>query len=159
MDLSRIHEMLDASAASHPGGTAIVDRDGTSVDWSRYAALSEEYAGIMRAAGVHPGDRVMIAAENCLAVAAAIFPVLTCIFLRFLDALLHRSNGDASINWRSVQLDVVALAVLMRPHRADTVEVGFVLISFAYLIGNVGRAFGFLIVVAHGLISLCVRLV
>ena len=73
MDLSRIHEMLDASAASHPGGTAIVDTDGTAVDWSRYAALSAEYADIMRDAGVGPGDRVMIAAENCLAVAAAIF--------------------------------------------------------------------------------------
>ena len=70
---TRIHQLLERGAQVRGGETAVIDCDAAQVDWQAYETLSQDYGDLMAAAGVRAGDRVLIVAENCLAVAAAIF--------------------------------------------------------------------------------------
>ncbi|QFT62153.1 class I adenylate-forming enzyme family protein [Roseivivax sp. THAF30] len=71
-EFTRVHEMIAASAAPRPRAVAVID--GTArISWQTYARMTEEMAAVLSGLGVGPGDRVMIVAENCLALAVAIF--------------------------------------------------------------------------------------
>ncbi|SFP67198.1 Acyl-CoA synthetase (AMP-forming)/AMP-acid ligase II [Tranquillimonas alkanivorans] len=71
-DFTRIHQMIEPHVAARPDAVAIIDTDGTRVDWRGYAALVDEGAALMSGHGVGPGDRILVVAENCLAVAVAV---------------------------------------------------------------------------------------
>ncbi|MHA7874066.1 class I adenylate-forming enzyme family protein [Roseivivax sp.] len=70
--ITRIHQMLTPHVEARPEEAAIIDADGTRYSWADYARASEEAAGLMAEAGVTAGDRVLIVAENCFAVAALV---------------------------------------------------------------------------------------
>lgn len=71
--LNRIHELLDRNARAYPAQTAVIDGDGRRVDWADYAQQTVACADLMTLVGVRGGDRVLVVAENCLAVAVAIY--------------------------------------------------------------------------------------
>lgn len=67
----RIHEAFEAWAASRAGKLALAD-DMRAI---RYGELGEVVAAVaarMQEAGVRPGDRVLLVAENCVALAVCI---------------------------------------------------------------------------------------
>ncbi|ETX12975.1 long-chain fatty acid--CoA ligase [Roseivivax halodurans JCM 10272] len=71
-DFTRIHQMIEPHVADRPEAIALVDTDGTAVNWRGYATLIDEGADLFARNGVEPGDRVLVVAENCLAVAVAV---------------------------------------------------------------------------------------
>ncbi|WP_249138902.1 AMP-binding protein [Actibacterium sp. MT2.3-13A] len=71
--MNRIHQMLAAHVATRPDAPAVIDSDGRAVGWRDLDARIDEAADMLRARGVGPGDRVLLVAENCLAVAVLIF--------------------------------------------------------------------------------------
>ncbi|QFS81750.1 Long-chain-fatty-acid--CoA ligase [Roseivivax sp. THAF40] len=71
-DYTRIHQMVAAHAAARPDAPAMIDADGTSHDWKGYDAAIDAAADLLVARGVTAGDRVLIVAENCFAVAALV---------------------------------------------------------------------------------------
>ncbi len=69
---SRIHHLLERQAAHAPGAIALTTAltgDITYADWLRAA---NEAAATLREAGVEPGHRVMLVAENSIALATAL---------------------------------------------------------------------------------------
>ena len=63
-------------AADHPGGPAI--REGKRVvDWHELADAIDTCAATLAGAGVRPGDRVMVVAENSIALVTALFAAST----------------------------------------------------------------------------------
>lgn len=71
-EFTRIHHMIAPHAAARPDAAAVIDADGTRVDWAGYAARIDEAADLLATQGVGPGDRVLIVAENCLALAVLV---------------------------------------------------------------------------------------
>ncbi|SFE62389.1 class I adenylate-forming enzyme family protein [Roseivivax sediminis] len=71
--ITRIHEMLAPHVAARPDACAVIDIGGAAIGWRDYDACIAEAAGMLADEGVGPGDRVLIVAENCLALAALIF--------------------------------------------------------------------------------------
>ncbi|CAN5689156.1 AMP-binding protein [soil metagenome] len=69
----RIHEIIAANAADDPSRLAVIEAGGRRVSRGAYGNAVDAAAGLLRANGVQPGDRVMIVAENCLAAAAFVF--------------------------------------------------------------------------------------
>ncbi|CUH81644.1 class I adenylate-forming enzyme family protein [Tropicibacter naphthalenivorans] len=65
--MTRIHELIDRNAAQRPDRPAIRDCDGATYTWAEYAALVAEAAALLESYGAAPGERVLIVAENCLA--------------------------------------------------------------------------------------------
>ncbi len=71
-DFTRIHQLIEPHVTARPDAVAIIDTDGTPVDWRGYAALIDEAVALLSRHDVGPGDRVLVVAENCLAVAVAV---------------------------------------------------------------------------------------
>ncbi|MBJ3764183.1 acyl--CoA ligase [Maribius pontilimi] len=71
--MTRLQELIDRHAEQRPDSPALRDTLGHRVDFAGYKAATEEAAALLRHAGVRPGDRVMVVAENCLAIAAMVF--------------------------------------------------------------------------------------
>lgn len=69
----RLHEMLDVQATRHPEAMAVLDAEGTSLRYSCLRGASEAVSSQLAAAGVAPGDRVAIIAENCAEAVVALF--------------------------------------------------------------------------------------
>ncbi|MGR3493940.1 class I adenylate-forming enzyme family protein [Citreimonas sp.] len=76
-DFTRIHRMVEAHAQTRPEAVAVIDGDGTRVDWAGYAARIDEAAQLLATQGVGAGDRVLIVAENCFAVAVLVMACST----------------------------------------------------------------------------------
>ncbi|MGY6633431.1 MAG: class I adenylate-forming enzyme family protein [Alkalilacustris sp.] len=70
---TRLHQLLDAHAATRPDQRMARDHDGRDVTWAGLREAAEAAAAALRARDVRPGDRVMIVAENCVALAALLF--------------------------------------------------------------------------------------
>lgn len=64
----RIHEMVQHQAKTRPHAPAIVDVDDRVVTWSAYNTLILEAEALLQAQSVGAGERVLIIAENCIAV-------------------------------------------------------------------------------------------
>ncbi|SPJ22609.1 class I adenylate-forming enzyme family protein [Palleronia abyssalis] len=73
--MTPIHDHIDRHADDRPNAPAMRDSTGIVLDWSAYRAATKEARDYLADAGVGPGDRVMIVAENCAALAALIFGV------------------------------------------------------------------------------------
>lgn len=80
----RIDALVQAAATARPQAIAILDHDWTSdaaspagrgraLSWAEFDAAVDEAAALIAASGVVAGDRVLIVAENCAALAAFIF--------------------------------------------------------------------------------------
>ncbi|MEP2715036.1 class I adenylate-forming enzyme family protein [Pseudophaeobacter sp.] len=72
------HDLLAAQLAARPEASAFSDSLGTSWTYCDLAAASVELAQLIAQAGVVPGDRVMVLAENCCAVVAALMATSQC---------------------------------------------------------------------------------
>ncbi len=65
--MTLIHELVRQHLTTRPDTPAIKDCDGQVYTWSDYAALIDEAEALLRAHGAAPGERVLVVAENCLA--------------------------------------------------------------------------------------------
>ena len=70
-----VHHYLRRSAASTPDAIAVVD-GGRTVTYGELAQLTARFANVLIAAGVAPGDRVILALQNSTEFIAAYFGVL-----------------------------------------------------------------------------------
>lgn len=70
---TRIHQTVARHVAARGDAAAIIDSDGREVSWRSLGALIDEAADMLRARGLGAGDRLLIVAENCLAVPVLIF--------------------------------------------------------------------------------------
>ena len=68
MGFNRIHEMVLHQVETRPDALALIDSDGREVTWLKYNALILEAEALLKVNNVGAGERVMIVAENCLAV-------------------------------------------------------------------------------------------
>ena len=69
----RLHDVLDAGAAERAQAPVILDADGTTWSYADLRRASEEAAASLAGAGVAPGDRVVLLAENGAAAVAHLF--------------------------------------------------------------------------------------
>ncbi|PMY01586.1 AMP-binding protein, partial [Pseudomonas sp. GW460-13] len=67
----RIHEVIDPWVDSQPQGTALVDKR-FRLGYAELATAVRRAALQLRELGVRPGDRVMLVAENCAALAVLV---------------------------------------------------------------------------------------
>jgi amino acid adenylation domain-containing protein len=71
-----LHQLLDQSAASSPGRTAIEEVQGASISYGDLAELSDALRDRLWQLGVRPGDRVGIYLRKSIDAVAAIFATL-----------------------------------------------------------------------------------
>ena len=71
--MTAVHAHVDRHAAGRPHAPALRDSCGVTLDWAGYAEATHAAAALFEARGVRAGDRVLIVAENCAAVAACVF--------------------------------------------------------------------------------------
>lgn len=69
----RWHHFLDAQIEQRPGELVITDNGGAAWDYATLDAACNAVQGVLETAGVRPGDRVLVVAENCAAAVAALF--------------------------------------------------------------------------------------
>jgi acyl-CoA synthetase (AMP-forming)/AMP-acid ligase II len=68
MTFARIHELAEQHLSLRPDAPAIKDCDGTLYSWRQYNGLIVEAEALLRDHGAAPNERVLVVAENCLAV-------------------------------------------------------------------------------------------
>lgn len=69
----RWHNFLRAQISRRPDALALTDSGGASWTYAALDAACDAVRGVLNSAGVLPGDRVVIVAENCAATVAALF--------------------------------------------------------------------------------------
>ncbi len=69
----RIHELIERAARTGPEALAVRDGDGREATYAQHVAAIEAAGEMLASAGLRPGDRLLIVAENCHAVAVLIF--------------------------------------------------------------------------------------
>lgn len=67
MSVTRIHDLVLRHLESRADAPAIKDCDGRIYSWAAYASLIEEAETLLRSHGAAQGERVLLIAENCLA--------------------------------------------------------------------------------------------
>ena len=70
---ARVHHLLDRQARERPDAPALRETGGAGWSFGDLDRASRDLARGLDLAGVRPGDRVMIACENCLELIAALF--------------------------------------------------------------------------------------
>ena len=70
---TRLHHLIETNAATRPGARMARDHDGRDVSWADLLTAVEFATDALRARGVRHGDRVLIAAENSVALAAFLY--------------------------------------------------------------------------------------
>ncbi len=73
---ARLHQLLEASAARCPDSTALLDAGGRSATYRELDAGATFIAGLLRQAGVIPGDRVGLYAPKSIPLVSALFGIL-----------------------------------------------------------------------------------
>lgn len=71
--MTPIHHHIDRHAATRPDASAMRESTGIALNWASYRDATFDAKDYLEDAGVGPGDRVMIVAENCAALAALVF--------------------------------------------------------------------------------------
>ncbi|WP_209425415.1 class I adenylate-forming enzyme family protein [Pararhodobacter sp. SW119] len=71
--ISRIHELAAPHVSERPDHAALIDLDDTAISYERLDQMVREAADFLGRHGLRPGDRLLIVAENCAALAVAIF--------------------------------------------------------------------------------------
>ena len=90
----RIHEVFRRWSLSHPDKPALVDA-GTTVRYGELPALVDAVAERLAAAGVRPGDRLLLVGENCVALALCI---LAASLLDAWSACVNARLSDREID-------------------------------------------------------------
>lgn len=67
------HGFLEAQIAQRPTAAALSDSGGTRWTYEELGQACDVVMAVLTAAGVKPGDRVMVLSENCAAAVAALF--------------------------------------------------------------------------------------
>ncbi|WP_417667509.1 class I adenylate-forming enzyme family protein [Roseibium sp.] len=67
MTFTRIHQLVEQHLAERADAPAIKDCDGQVYSWAQYNSLIDEAEELLRSHGVSPRERVLVVAENCLA--------------------------------------------------------------------------------------------
>ncbi|MEL7100143.1 MAG: class I adenylate-forming enzyme family protein [Pseudomonadota bacterium] len=70
---ARVDHLLSAQAASRPDAPAFSDDAGCALSYAGLDAASAQIGADLIAAGVKPGDRVLLLSENCCAAVATLF--------------------------------------------------------------------------------------
>lgn len=70
--MNRLHEFVEINTKICPDELALIDFDGTRLDWKAVAEAVKAAADELVSAGVAPGDRVLMVSENCVAAIAFI---------------------------------------------------------------------------------------
>ncbi|HMA53996.1 MAG TPA: AMP-binding protein, partial [Acidobacteriota bacterium] len=73
--ISLVHQFLETSAARDPGKTAVV-HEGSRVSYGDVNAWADRLALGLAAAGVKPGDRVVLLSENSVAYVVSYYGIL-----------------------------------------------------------------------------------
>lgn len=117
--MRRIHETFLAWATSHPDNVALLDATG-SVRFGELPGMVDAVAERMRASGVRPGDRLLLVAENCLALALCIMAasrldawtatVNARLSEREIDNFLSHSGARRALYFGSVSREALAHA-------------------------------------------------
>lgn len=76
--MKRWHDLLTAQVAARPEAAGFSDSFGVSWTYKELAIAAAELSQVMSGAGVQPGDRVMVLAENCCAVVASLMAASQC---------------------------------------------------------------------------------
>ncbi len=98
---SRVHQLVARHASERPDAPGLIDSDGRVLSYADYDTAIGEAADLLRARGVGGGDRVLIVAENCAAMAAMIFAasrldaLAVPVNARMTEAELARVVGHA----------------------------------------------------------------
>ncbi|QFU08006.1 Long-chain-fatty-acid--CoA ligase [Rhodobacteraceae bacterium THAF1] len=71
--MTPIHDHIDRHAKERPDAPALRDSNGITWDWAAYQDATLEAAELLESNGAGPGDRIMLVAENCAAIAAVHF--------------------------------------------------------------------------------------
>ncbi|MBW8898699.1 MAG: AMP-binding protein [Massilia sp.] len=137
LDLSALPARIDAipqsAAARTPDAPALVDA-GRTLTYADLAALVDRRAGQLRALGVRPGDRVLLASENCAdqvalifaaaAVGAWIVNVNPRLTAPELDAIRTHSGARIALYTAAVSPEAAAHAARAGATPADGLMVG-----------------------------------
>lgn len=110
MSAELVHDLLDEAAAERPDHAAVVDAD-TSLTYGELRAKSVGLARFLVDAGVGPGNRVVVAADNSCAVVAVVYAIarIGAVFV-----LVHPDIRPAQL--RYVADDCTPTLVLHAPH-------------------------------------------
>lgn len=100
---TRIHEMVLHQAQTRPAALAVIDADGREATWSEYNTLILEAVTLLNAQGIGAGDRILIIAENCIAV-----PVL-------MMAASHLGAWGVPVNARMSVPEIARITAHARP--------------------------------------------
>ncbi|MCK0168525.1 AMP-binding protein [Jannaschia sp. S6380] len=73
MSGGQIHDLVDARARDMPDATAVQEPGGTGLSFADYAREIGRAAEMLEGAGLRPGDRMALVAENGVAAAVMIF--------------------------------------------------------------------------------------
>ncbi len=73
MTIKRVHELVFRSADKFADATALIDFNDRRFSWNEYVSSIEAGRDLLVSHGVRTGDRVMIVAENCAALAILVF--------------------------------------------------------------------------------------
>lgn len=73
--MDRLHELIAGKPEAH---CAIIDHDGARISYGELRQRGAEMAEVLRAAGLQPGDRLILVAENCALYAAAVMAASMC---------------------------------------------------------------------------------
>ena len=69
----RIHQFVEGHAIRSPEAIALIDADDTAYTYAQYQTAINEAAAILQNYGMRSGDRIVLAAENCVVTAVFIF--------------------------------------------------------------------------------------
>ena len=70
--MARVEEFLSDRVTAAPDSMALSDSSGVRWTYADLDRASDDLAGVLRAAGVQPTDRVLMLVENCAAAVAAL---------------------------------------------------------------------------------------
>ena len=101
---SRISDIVRIQAARSPQAPALAE-GGQLWTYAELERETDRYAGLLRALGVRPGDRVMLVSENCMAQVALLFAIAS------LDA------WSVNVNARLSEGELAAIRAHSTPRR------------------------------------------
>ena len=71
--MERVHELVAKAAEDQPEALAFVNHDDRRITWGGFQAAVEDARAVLAGMGVGPGERVVVAFENAIEVAAFYF--------------------------------------------------------------------------------------
>ncbi|QBF30645.1 class I adenylate-forming enzyme family protein [Thalassococcus sp. S3] len=92
--MERFHGYLDHQVETRGTALALTDTLGTEWSFADLSAAADDMAGVLRAAGVRRGDRVLLLAENC---GAAVATVFACSRLKACAVPVNARQTEAEI--------------------------------------------------------------